>query len=522
MTAAAPVLSTEPEYAKIEKVERIRPALSDEELEQTYNLEKVADKIVHGEYRRVALQFPDGLLEDSTQVARILERKVEKDTKVYVLADTSYSPCCVDEVAAKHVNADVIVHFGNACLTPSKEIPVIYVIGDTSTVDVAQIAALFRQRFADKNAKVVLFAETQYTDHLKQLYETLKSEYANILLTLPVLQKEEIGVQQAAAAFVPPSEAPASFSSSLIPNRVHEGLDGETHDYELFYLTAKDPSSSLVLHISTLFADVAILDVSVASPSIASPPRALQRRYRYMNVARTASTIGILINTLSLRNTEQVLQKVKSWITGAGKKHYTFVVGKPNVPKLANFDVVDVWVVLGCGIGGIIVNCDDYYKPIITPYELNLALMSEVSWTGQWLIDFEAALGMSVDNDDSANGDDEDIDAPQFDAISGKYVSTSRPLRRLQHVDVSLDETQDTTGSDGDARDMKAIAQRMASDLVIRGTVSTAAEYIKSKSSWRGLGSDFDEVEIDKEGAQVKKGRSGIARGYAVGDVPKS
>ena len=102
-----------------------------------------------------------------------------------------------------------------------------------------------------------------------------------------------------------------------------------------------------------------------------------------MNMARTAGTIGILINTLSLRDVRGALARVQNWIKAAGKKHYTFVVGKPNVPKLANFDVVEIWVVLGCPLGGIVVDCEDYYRPIITPYELSLALQEMPEWTGK-------------------------------------------------------------------------------------------------------------------------------------------
>jgi diphthamide biosynthesis protein 2 len=34
-----------------------------------------------------------------------------------VLADTSYGSCCVDEVAASHVDAEAVVHYGRACLS---------------------------------------------------------------------------------------------------------------------------------------------------------------------------------------------------------------------------------------------------------------------------------------------------------------------------------------------------------------------------------------------------------------------
>ena len=35
----------------------------------------------------------------------------------YILADTTYGSCCVDEVAAEHVGADLIVHYGRTCLS---------------------------------------------------------------------------------------------------------------------------------------------------------------------------------------------------------------------------------------------------------------------------------------------------------------------------------------------------------------------------------------------------------------------
>ena len=37
---------------------------------------------------------------------------------LFVLGDTSYGACCVDEVAAQHLSADVIVHYGRTCLSP--------------------------------------------------------------------------------------------------------------------------------------------------------------------------------------------------------------------------------------------------------------------------------------------------------------------------------------------------------------------------------------------------------------------
>lgn len=89
-------------------------------------------------YVKIALQFPDELLHDSVPISLILKRELEGSCEVYIMADTSYgrcavlllyiinygavkkwhiNSCCVDEVAASHVDADVIVHYGHACMS---------------------------------------------------------------------------------------------------------------------------------------------------------------------------------------------------------------------------------------------------------------------------------------------------------------------------------------------------------------------------------------------------------------------
>lgn len=77
---------------------------------------------------KLCLQFPDELLKDAYRVFGALKREIElriegsgdisRDFQLYVMADTTYGSCCVDEVAALHVNADCVVHYGHTCLSP--------------------------------------------------------------------------------------------------------------------------------------------------------------------------------------------------------------------------------------------------------------------------------------------------------------------------------------------------------------------------------------------------------------------
>lgn len=76
-------------------------------------------------------QFPDDLLKDSTRVVSALREKLQslKDSDsgssmngeemgLFVMADTMFGSCCVDEVGASHINADCVVHYGHTCLSP--------------------------------------------------------------------------------------------------------------------------------------------------------------------------------------------------------------------------------------------------------------------------------------------------------------------------------------------------------------------------------------------------------------------
>lgn len=110
---------------------------------------------------RVALQFPDSMLPDAADVAwRVEEALVaayeEEESKctpadssgtrsslplVFVLGDTTYGSCCPDEVGAAHLDADILVHYGHACLSgPTESLPVVYSFG-SSDLDVRKCAS---------------------------------------------------------------------------------------------------------------------------------------------------------------------------------------------------------------------------------------------------------------------------------------------------------------------------------------------------------------------------------------------
>lgn len=66
----------------------------------------------------LGFQFPDELLKYSTKVVTSLRNKLGSVVSLFVMADTTYGSCCVDEVGASHIDADCVIHYGHTCLSP--------------------------------------------------------------------------------------------------------------------------------------------------------------------------------------------------------------------------------------------------------------------------------------------------------------------------------------------------------------------------------------------------------------------
>lgn len=58
--------------------------------------------------------------------------------------------------------------------------------------------------------------------------------------------------------------------------------------------------------------------------------------------------MGILVGTLGVEHYLEIITSLRELIARAGKSSYTFVIGKINEAKLANFMEIDVYVLVAC------------------------------------------------------------------------------------------------------------------------------------------------------------------------------
>ncbi len=405
----------------------------------------------------------------------------------------------------------------------NEKLPVIYDFG-CPYLNTEGVLRAFKKKYPDKEKKIVIMSDTSYNYHLQNIYNSLIDEYPNLLFSDINISSDN------KAIIISPNENKngtipitrkmkkcfkidgRKISGASVINDIDTEDQEILKEYSLFHITL--PSASRLLYLSTIFESISILNPLDGNSISDGPFPSLMRRYRYMHIARTAGTIGILVNTLSVKNTRVLLNTVIKWIKDSGKKHYIFAVGKPNVAKLANFDVVDCWCILGCGNSGIIIDeNNEYYKPIITPYELKMALKNEVIWSGKWVTDFDTIMDRQPEIDkeeETVKEDYIDDDAPEFDSVTGKYIFNSRPLRRIRHLNITEEEEINKK----DDENSNALVKKFSSNLVLKNTVSTSALHFQEKLTWTGLGSDFTN-KSGEPGALVEQGINGIARGYS-------
>lgn len=83
--------------------------------------------------KRIALQFPEGLLMFAIPIAELLRKFTAlfdnnaedrnecpnyTELDVVIMGDVTYGACCVDDYTARALKVDLLVHYGHSCLVP--------------------------------------------------------------------------------------------------------------------------------------------------------------------------------------------------------------------------------------------------------------------------------------------------------------------------------------------------------------------------------------------------------------------
>lgn len=454
-----------------------------DKFEELYQIIETCEFISQHHFQKVALQFPDNLLVDSVGVAAEIEKNTK--AKVYVLGDTSYGSCCVDEVAAEHVGADCIIHYGSACLSPSKRLPLMFVF-EKRSIDVDKCASAFRELYPDTHSHVILLYDVNYAHAIGDLRIALQAEYPNLAISDLVCEGEQCHShghikQKQSNSTVSDQELVCQLGRQLVLKN-----GSSIKDYSIFYI-GQEGATLTNFMMTWNRCSFCSFDPCTGTGRTESVQinRALMKRYYAIERAKDAAVVGILVGTLGVADYLSIIPQLKEAIHKAGKKCYMFAMGKLNVPKLANFLEIDIFVLIACPENSLL-DSSEFYKPVVTPYEMDVACNPNREWSEQYVTDFRRLLP----------GGQSHVPLAELQDYTEADVSLISGDLRRQCLNIEPDESSES------------------SSLVLRNqtmTVSTnsAASFLAGRS-WQGLEQKLGQTAVVK----AVEGRRGIAIAY--------
>lgn len=492
-----------------------------------FDVERTATTLVSyfqqngNELNNIALQFPDSLLHHAPFITHALtvltkycaRNKQENQSTsgelsssspffLYVLGDTSYGECCVDEVAAQHLETHLIVHYGNACLSPTRQTPVLYVFPTCDIEHESQACNILTESLLqlcalpDIDRVVVL-----YDIELHANFDANRFRIGECEAVFTGIEQRDVRIDVATVRLQNPHEVqsatdgiseslpedvdsqfivgPLSFDEGSVPmsctaflwvSAQPTGDDWRpaVRNAAMTLCTSAEPCAAFQVTSICAAGTRAPTGPSGAEDKMVDANRLLRKRFAQLIKVKDAARIGIVPGTLGVSGNVEVIERCKRVIESVDKRAYVMLVGKPNPTKLANFADMDAFVLVACPQNALL-EARDYMQPVITPMELEAALLED------------------------------------GDIFSRRYAMDFRELLQRKLVLEGEDE-----GGEG------VVATRGDWSVTVNGE-GGAAEFLQERS-WQGLKYDQGGVDNDTDVADlsldVEPGQYGMASRY--------
>ena len=159
----------------------------------SFEVHKTIWRLREAKAKTVALQLPEGLQMFACALADILGEFAE--VEVVVLGDVTYGACCVDDLTARALGADMLVHYGHSCLVPIDAccIKTMYVFVEIS-VDMDHLCAAIKHNF-DASKRLLLVGTVQFVGSIHKIRPALEQHFASVTIpqSRPLSKGEVLG-----------------------------------------------------------------------------------------------------------------------------------------------------------------------------------------------------------------------------------------------------------------------------------------------------------------------------------------
>lgn len=329
----------------------------------SFEIHKTIHRIRSSGVKRIALQFPEGLLIFATTISDILTRFCP-DTETLIMGDVTYGACCIDDYTARALGCDLLVHYAHSCLIPVDvtKIKTLYIFVDIS-IDVPHLISTLTRNFPPGKT-IALLGTIQFNATLHGTAPALRRAGLTILIPqIAPLSKGEIlgctsprlpttGAENGADLLLYVGDGRFHLESAMIHNPsipayrydpYSRRLTRESYDHDELYRLRRD----------------AVVK------------------------ARRASKWGLILGALGRQGNPHTLALIERQLSERGISWINLLLSEIFPGKLALMDDVECWVQIACPRLSI----DWGYafpRPLLSPYEALVALgVREAGWAEQ-------------------------------------------------------------------------------------------------------------------------------------------
>jgi 2-(3-amino-3-carboxypropyl)histidine synthase len=339
----------------------------------SFEVHKTVHRVRTLNARRVALQLPDGLLIYASVLADILHEHCD-GAETLVLGDVTYGACCVDDLAAAALGADLLVHYGHSCLVPVQgcALPMLYVFVHIA-FDPSHLLRCLADQFPHPS-RIALVGTIQFVDTLHAIRDDVAALFGG---------PDNVIVPQARP--LSPGEL-LGCTSPRFPDNVDSLVyvgDGRFH-----LESAMIANPTLPAYRYDPYSKLFTLEEYAHSTMLAMRRSAIA-------TASTAMRMGIIMGTLGRQGSPKILQRVREAVRAAGRSAVIVLLSEITPQKVQRMEesyAVDAWVQIACP--RLSIDWGEGYgdKPLLTPYELFVAV-GATEWREQYPMDFYAKDG---------------------------------------------------------------------------------------------------------------------------------
>ena len=339
----------------------------------SFEIHKTINRVRSSGSKKIALQFPEGLLIFATTISDILTQFCP-GAETLIMGDVTYGACCIDDYTARALGCDLLVHYAHSCLIPVDvtKIKTLYVFVDIS-IDTAHLLATLERNF-QPGQTIAMVGTIQFNSTLHQIKPILEKAGFKVIIPqiMPLSKGEILGCTS------------PKLSTDAVDLLLYLG-DGRFH---LESAMIQNPSL----------------------PAYRYDPysRKLTReRYEHEEMhdlrreaiqsARKAKRWGLILGSLGRQGNPYTMTMIENILKERETPFINLLLSEIFPGKLAMMSDIDCWVQIACPRLSI----DWGYafpKPLLTPYEALIALDSREGWDtanqGVYPMDFYAKDGL--------------------------------------------------------------------------------------------------------------------------------